>query len=316
MWRRRRASGYNQAVTTTLPTRPSFWRIWWLASRPRTLPAAAAPVIAGSALAFYAGSFALIPALAALLGALLIQIGTNFANDVFDFKKGADTAERLGPTRATSAGWVTPGQMLVGMVAAFGLAALCGVYLVLIGGWPIVLIGLASIAAGIAYTGGPFPLGYNGLGDLFVFIFFGLVAVGGTYFVQAGTPTALVWWIAVGLGLLCVNIIVVNNLRDVETDRKAGKRTLAVRLGPAAARGQYVACQVGAFLAAAGAWLTQTGPAWVLLTWLAIPLAVRWARVVGRENGRALNPALAASGQIELAYALLVSVGLVLARFF
>lgn len=303
-------------MNPTSPTRPGFWHIWWLASRPRTLPAAAAPVIAGSALAYYAGGFDLAAALAALLGALLIQIGTNFANDVFDYRKGADTAERVGPTRATSAGWVTPGQMLVAMVVAFGLATLCGLYLTWIGGWPIVLIGLASIAAGIAYTGGPFPLGYNGLGDVFVFIFFGLVAVAGTYYVQAGAPTALVWWIAVGLGLLCVNIIVVNNLRDVETDRKAGKRTLAVRFGPAAARWQYVACQVGAFAAALGAWLSQAGPPWVMATWLAIPLALRWARVVQSEKGRALNPALAASGQIELVYALLVSLGLVLARIF
>ena len=295
--------------------RPSFWRIWWLASRPRTLPAAAAPVIAGSALAYYANSFQIGPALAALVGALFIQIGTNFANDVFDFKKGADTAERIGPTRATSAGWVTPTQMLLATVVAFGFATVCGLYLTWVGGWPIVVIGLASIAAGLAYTGGPFPLGYNGLGDVFVFIFFGLVAVGGTYYVQAGPPTPLVWWVAVGLGLLCVNIIVVNNLRDVETDRKAGKRTLAVRLGPTAARWQYAACQVGAFAAATGAWLTQAGPAWLLVTLAAVPLAVRWARVVWRENGRALNPALAASGQIELIYALLASAGLIVARW-
>ncbi len=301
-------------VTFNPTPRPTFWRIWWLASRPRTLPAAAAPVIAGSALAFFAGSFQLLPALAALLGALLIQIGTNFANDVFDFKKGADTAERVGPTRATSSGWVTPGQMLTATIVAFGLATVCGVYLTWVGGWPIVIIGLASIAAGVAYTGGPFPLGYNGLGDVFVFIFFGLVAVAGTFFVQAGSPTPLVWWIAVGLGLLCVNIIVVNNLRDVETDRKAGKRTLAVRYGVTASRWQYTLCQVGAFAAVAGAWLTGAGPLGVLLGLVAVPLATRWSRVVWSTSGRALNPALAASGQIELVYALLVSVGLVFAR--
>ncbi len=272
-------------------------------------------MLAGSALAYQAGSFQLGPALAALAGALLIQIGTNFANDVFDFKKGADTAERVGPTRATSAGWVTAGQMLTATIVAFGLATLCGLYLTWVGGWPIVLIGLASIAAGVAYTGGPFPLGYNGLGDVFVFIFFGLVAVGGSYYVQAGAPTPLVWWLAIGLGLLCVNIIVVNNLRDVDTDRKAGKRTLAVRLGPTAARWQYVLCQAGAFVAALGAWVTGAGPVWVLLTLLALPLAIRWARVVWRENGRALNPALAASGQIELVYAVLASVGLILGRW-
>jgi len=270
-------------------------------------------VIAGSALAFADGRFQAGPALAALVGALLIQIATNFANDVFDYKKGADTAERVGPTRATSAGWVTSGQMWTATLLTFGLAVMCGLYLTWVGGWPIVAIGLASIAAGLAYTGGPFPLGYNGLGDLFVFIFFGLVAVGGTYYVQAGEPTALVWWLAVGLGLLCVNIIVVNNLRDIETDRKAGKRTLAVRFGAAAARWQYVLCQAGAFLAMLGAWVTGVGSPWILLTWALLPLSIRWARFVWREDGRALNPALAASGQIELFYALLASLGLVIA---
>jgi len=197
----------------------------------------------------------------------------------------------------------------------FGLAVVCGLYLTWVGGWLIVVIGLASIAAGLAYTGGPYPLGYNGLGDVFVFVFFGLVAVAGTYYVQAGAPTALVWWLAVGLGLLCVNIIVVNNLRDIDTDRKAGKRTLAVRLGPTAARWQYALCQAGAFLSTLVAWVSGAGSPWVLLTWALLPLAIRWARYVWRSDGRALSPALAASGQLELFYALLASIGLVVSTW-
>jgi 1,4-dihydroxy-2-naphthoate polyprenyltransferase len=178
------------------------YQIWMMAARPKTLPAAAAPVIAGTAVAFAEGVFSPGPALAALLGALLIQIGTNFANDVFDYKKGADTTERLGPVRVTQAGLLKPGQVMIGMWITFGLAVLVGVYLLAVAGWPVVWIGLFSILAGIAYTGGPFPLGYNGLGDIFVFIFFGLVAVCGTYFVQAGMVSAGAVWTAIPMGLL------------------------------------------------------------------------------------------------------------------
>jgi 1,4-dihydroxy-2-naphthoate octaprenyltransferase len=283
-----------------------------MAARPRTLPAAAAPVIVGSAVAWHDGVFQWLPALAALLGALLIQIGTNLANDVFDHEKGADTADRLGPTRVTNAGLLSPREVYGGMALTFAVALVIGLYLVAIGGWPIVIIGLASIVAGVAYTGGPFPLGYNGLGDVFVFIFFGLVAVSGTYYVQAGTLSPLVWWVAVPIGLLAVNIIVVNNLRDIDTDRKAGKRTLAVRLGASGARWEYALILVAAFACPLLAWLLGGQPAWLLVSWLSLPLALRWLRAVQTQTGRPLNAALAGSGQVELLFALLLTIGLVL----
>lgn len=291
-------------------SQPSFWQIWLSAARPRTLPAAAAPVLVGTAVAVYDGLFNLTPALAALAGALLIQIGTNFANDVFDFQKGADTPDRLGPTRATQAGWVTPRQMLMATWLAFGLAVLVGGYLVWVGGWPIVVIGALSILSGLAYTGGPFPLGYNGLGDLFVFIFFGLVAVIGTYYVQAGVVGALAVWAAIPIGLLATAIIVVNNLRDVDTDRKAGKRTLAVRFGVNWARAEYRLLVVAAYMAPVAAWLSGQAPAGVLLTWLSLPLAVRLIRAVYAQTGKALNPVLGGTGQLELVYGVLLALGL------
>lgn len=291
-------------------TPPSFWHIWLSAARPRTLPAAAAPVLVGMAVAAYEGFFNLGPALAALVGALLIQIGTNFANDVFDFQKGADTSDRLGPTRATQAGWVTPQHMLAATALTFGLAVLVGVYLVWVGGWPIVVIGVLSIVCGLAYTGGPFPLGYNGLGDLFVFIFFGLVAVMGTYYVQAGVVSALAVWAAIPIGLLATAIIVVNNLRDVDTDRKAGKRTLAVRFGVDWVRAEYRLLLVTAYMAPVAAWLSGQAPAGALLAWLSLPLAVRLIRAVYTQTGKALNPVLGGTGQLELVYAGLYALGL------
>jgi 1,4-dihydroxy-2-naphthoate octaprenyltransferase len=286
-----------------------------MAARPRTLPAAAAPVIAGTAIAYFEGAFQPGPALAALAAALLIQVGANLANDVFDFQKGADTHQRLGPTRVTQAGLLTPRQVLAGMWVTFGGAALLGLYLAWVGGWPVIAIGLTSILAAIAYTGGPFPFGYYGLGDLFVFIFFGLAAVCGTYYVQAGTVSALAWWLAVPIGLLATAIIVVNNLRDVDTDRAAGKRTLAVRLGPPGARWEYALTVALAYLAPVLAWATGVGPAGVLLTLISLPRAMLWVRVVFNVSGRPLNAALAGTGQLELLYALLLSAGLIAARW-
>lgn len=265
----------------------------------------------GSAAAWYLDAFAWGPALAALLGALLIQIGTNLANDVFDFQKGADTRDRLGPVRVTSAGLLTPQQVLAGMWVTFGLAVLIGLYLTWVGGWPIVVIGLASIIAGIAYTGGPFPLGYNGLGDVFVFVFFGMIAVCGTYYVQAGNVSALAWWAAIPMGLLATAIIVVNNLRDVDTDRAAGKKTLAVRLGRHGARIEYALLFALAYLAPVAMWWLGVAPAGVLLTWISLPRAVLLARMVFALEGRPLNAALGGTGQLELLYALFFSVGLI-----
>lgn len=289
---------------------------WMLAARPKTLPAAAAPVVVGTAVAISEGVFSFWPALAALLGALLIQIATNFANDVFDYKKGADTTERLGPLRVTQAGLLSPGQVMAGMWLTFGLAAVIGLYLVFVGGWPIVVIGLLSILAGIAYTGGPFPLGYNGLGDLFVFIFFGLVAVCGTYYVQALTVSAAAVWTAIPLGFLATAILVVNNLRDIDTDRAAGKKTMAVRLGRRGAQMEYLLLAGGSYLAPLLMALLGVSSAWVLLSWLSLPLLRPLLHLIFKQKGRPLNQALAGTARLELVFSLLLALGLILPRLF
>lgn len=293
-------------------TAPGSVRAWVLAARPATLSAAVVPVAAGTACAMALSGFRAGPALAALLGAVLIQIGTNFANDVFDYEQGADTAERLGPTRATQAGLLTPRQMRAGMAWAFGLAAAAGAYLAWVAGWPVVAIGVASVLSGIAYTGGPYPLGYHGLGDLFVMIFFGFVAVCGTAFVQLGHVPALAWWASVPVGALATAILVVNNVRDRETDIKAGKRTLAVRLGRGGGVAEYVLLVLAAY--ATPVILAATGLAgWAVLLPLATaPLAVAQVRVMLTTTGPALNACLARTAQVMLAFGLLFSVGLAL----
>lgn len=287
-------------------------RAWLLAARVRTLPAAAAPVIVGTGAAVGTGDFMPLPALVALAGALLLQTGANFANDVGDFERGADTADRLGPTRVTQAGLLTPAQVRAGMALVFALAALIGVYLVVVGGWAIVVIGLAAILAAVAYTGGPFPLGYHGFGELFVFLFFGLAAVCGTYLVQAGAVRAVAWGAAVPVGLLAVAIIVVNNLRDIGTDRAAGKRTLAVRVGERATRGEYLALVTAAYLAPPLLWVAGVASGWVMLAWLSLPLVPPLARRVLHERGRVLNGVLAGTARLELVYGLLLALGLAL----
>lgn len=285
---------------------------WVLAIRPRTLPAAAAGVIMGSALAWQDGFFRLDAALACLLTALLLQIGSNLANDVFDFERGSDTPERLGPVRVTQAGLLTPSQVKAGMALVFGLAALLGLYLAWLGGWPVVLIGVAAILSAIAYTGGPFPLGYYGLGDLFVFLFFGLAAVTGTYYVQAGSVSPAAWWMAVPPGLIITAILVVNNLRDLENDRRAGKRTLAVMLGERATRIQYLICMIAAYLVLPLAAGLDVIPWSAMLAWFSVPLAFQAARAVIKKKGRALNAALARTGQTALLFSLLFWLGLAL----
>lgn len=284
---------------------------WFLAARPRTLPAAIAPVIVGTALAYKAGSFQPLAALAALLGAVLIQIATNFANDVYDFKKGADV-NRVGPTRVTTAGLLTAQQVETGMWVVFGLAVLCGIYLVYLGGWPIVIIGIASILAGIAYTGGPFPLGYNGLGDIFVFVFFGLIAVMGTYYVQAGLPTWGVFLASLPMGALITNILVVNNVRDTETDKVAGKRTLAVLFGPNAARAEYVVMAVLAYAVPVVLFFTGQASAWVFLPFLSIPLTYNYIRNLYTQTGPILNKTLGGTAQLVAIFAVLFALGLAL----
>lgn len=292
--------------------KPSVLKIWMLASRPRTLPAAVAPVLAASALAWHDGVFCAPAALACLLFALLIQIGTNFANDYYDCVKGADTAERVGPRRAVAMGWVSPATMRVAMWIVFAAAFACGLTLLRFGGWPLLAIGVASVVCGIAYTGGPYPLGYNGLGDVFVFIFFGLVAVGATYFVQAGAVTGAVWIVAAGVGALSVNILVVNNYRDVETDARAGKRTLVVRFGRGFARGQFIGGLLLAFAAPLVLWARGFSP-WTLLPLALAPMA--WSHARRLRNGK--TPAeqitlLGDTGKLLALYAALLAAGLVL----
>ena len=298
--------------TGNLEDKSFDWNTWGLAVRLRTLPAAAAGVITGSALSWYDGFFRFDAALACLLTAILLQIGSNLANDVFDFERGTDTAERAGPVRVTQAGLLTPSQVKRGMLVVFGLAALFGLYLAWLGGWPIVILGIAAILSAIAYTGGPFPLGYYGLGDLFVFIFFGLASVTGTYYVQAGFVSTAAWWMAIPPGLIITAILVVNNLRDLENDRKAGKRTLAVILGERASKAEYLICMSVAYLIIPlAAWLGVI-PWLSLITWLSLPLAIRSTRIVLLQKGRSLNAALAGTSQVALLLSILFWVGLLL----
>jgi 1,4-dihydroxy-2-naphthoate octaprenyltransferase len=273
-----------------------------------------APVLVGTAAGIAAGAvLRVLPFVAALAGALLIQIATNFANDYSDFHRGADTHERLGPTRVTQAGLITPASVLRAIIVTFGLATLVGAYLVWVGGWPIVAIGVASIVCALAYTGGPWPYGYHALGELFVFVFFGLVAVGGSAYLQTGTLTPLAVAAAVPVGLLITNILVVNNLRDLETDRAAHKRTLAVVLGDRATRWQYALFTALAYLAPVAMLASGRTGWWVLLPLLTLPLANRAVRaVLGGLSGRAINAMLAGTGRLQLLYAVLLAVGLVL----
>ena len=284
-------------------------QVWILAARPKTLWAAAAPVIIGAAIAFYDAAFHVPAFMAGLLGAIFIQIGTNFANDLFDFKKNTDTYDRVGPLRVTQAGLVSPNQMRTATIMAFSVAFAIGIYLVYRGGWPIVAIGLASILFGVLYTGGPYPLGYNGLGDVFVFIFFGPVAVGGTYYVmaQAITPAAVLAGIAPGL--LSTAILVVNNTRDLETDQRTGKRTLAVRFGRRFSEVQYglLAFGAGAFPVVYFV-VTREHPYAMIASMVIIP-AFLITRQLVRFSGAALNDVLANTGRLLALYALLFAIG-------
>jgi 1,4-dihydroxy-2-naphthoate octaprenyltransferase len=287
-----------------------------MASRPRTLPAAVAPVIVGVAVAFHDGGRGIhdvrpLAALAALAAALLIQIGSNFANDLGDYTRGADARGRVGPMRVTSAGLLTPRQVQAGMAVVFGLAALCGLYLIHLGGWPILVVGVLAIVAAIAYTIGPLPFGYYGLGDLAVFIFFGLVAVVGTYYTQTLRITPLAVLAAVPMGSLITAILVVNNLRDADTDRAAGKRTLAVLLGRRGARIEFIALIVAAYAIPVILWLGYGLRPWVLLPLLTLPLAFRLVRTILTVLGPPLNRALAGTAQLTVWYAVAFAVGVV-----
>jgi len=289
---------------------PGRVQIWLAASRPRTLPAAVAPVIVGSALAWHDGRFDPLAAMLCLGFALLVQIGTNFANDYYDFMKGADTAARVGPRRAVAAGLVAPAVMRRALAGVFAVAFLLGLTLVHWGGSWLILVGVASIISGIAYTGGPWPLAYHGLGDLFVFIFFGLVAVSATYFVQAGHVSTAALAVAVPVGLLAANILVVNNYRDVATDEAAGKRTLVVRFGRGFARVQFGVSLAVAFTMPLILWARGYSPA-VLLPMLLVPFAVRhFGRLQPRQSPGELIALLGDTGRLLFLYALLLGAGL------
>lgn len=286
--------------------------VWWSAARPPTLPAAIAPVIVGAALAWRDGAFDARAAGLCLTFALLVQIGTNFANDYYDFIKGADTAARVGPRRAVAAGLIAPATMQRAMWLIFATAFGCGLGLIAWGGPWLLVIGVASILCGIAYTGGPWPLGYNGLGDVFVFIFFGLVAVGATYFVQAGHLATDAVLASVPIGLLAANILVVNNYRDVETDTVAGKRTLVVRFGRAAARAQHAA-SLAIALAMAGLFCVREGNLWRLLPLGLTPLAWRHVcRLRDAQTPGELIVLLGDTGKFLALYAVLAGAGFVL----
>lgn len=289
---------------------PGSARAWLLATRPATLLVGLVPVLVGSAIAHAAGMFRAGPALAALWGSVFLQIGSNFANDVFDYEKGADTSERLGPVRATQAGLLTPRQVKGGMAFSFVLAFLAGIYLTAVAGWPIVVIGLCSITAAVAYTGGPYPLGYNGLGEVFVFLFFGLVAVPGTVFVQAGQVLPAAWLAAVPVGSLAAAVLVVNNVRDHETDRVAGKRTLVVRFGRPFGVAMYLAFVLLSCAAPVVLVALKLATPWALLPLLTAPLGLKLWRAVATESGPALNPRLAGTARLLLFFGLLFTAGL------
>jgi 1,4-dihydroxy-2-naphthoate polyprenyltransferase len=289
--------------------------IWLQAARPRTLPAAIAPVLVGTAAAWqWAGHLPRVLAfVVALIGSIFIQIGANLANDYSDAHRGADTVDRLGPVRVTSAGLVTPQRVLRATWIAFAVAVACGIYLAIVAGWIILVVGVASIAAGVLYTGGPRPYGYAGLGEVFVFLFFGLVAVNGSYYVQLEELEALPLCPSIAVGFLATAILVVNNVRDLETDRRAGKNTSAVRMGRANAVNLYRLLVGGAFVLLPFSIWASDSKWWPLLGLLAIPLAIKPVRVLEtRTDGPALNKCLAATGALLGVYSLLVTVGLLL----
>jgi len=286
-----------------------------MAARLRTLPAAIAPVLVGTALAGFQHVFHPLRLLAALLGAIFIQVGTNLSNDYSDARRGADAEDRLGPVRVTAGGLVPPRQVLIATYVSFGLAVLAGIYLIVVAGWLLLAIGVASIIAGVLYTGGPRPYGYEGLGEVFVFLFFGVVAVAGSYFVQVRGLDWEAFALSVPVGLLAAAILVVNNVRDIDSDRRAGKRTLAVRLGRKRTRVMFAVMLALAFVLALVTWGFGPLAPWVALCWLAAPLAVSLARTVAAHtDGPTLNAALARAGMLQLLFCVLLSAGVLLSR--
>jgi 1,4-dihydroxy-2-naphthoate octaprenyltransferase len=296
-------------------TSPNPVRIWVMAARPKTLPLGVAPVLVGTALAGYLHIFHPLRFVAALLGSVFIQIGANLSNDYSDAHRGADTEDRLGPVRVTAGGLVPPRQVLIATYVTFGLAVLCGVYLIAVAGWQLLLIGVASIIAGVLYTGGPRPYGYEGLGEVFVFLFFGIAAVAGSYFAQVRDFSWESLVLSAPIGLIAAAVLVVNNTRDIDTDRRANKRTLAVRLGRERSRRMYTTMVLIAYPIALIPWVFGPLKAWLLLPFLTLPLASAVIRIVtAHSDGPSLNRALAKTGQLQLFFCVLLSVALLLSR--
>lgn len=292
--------------------RPGSLRAWILACRPATLTAAVTPVLVGGAVASTFAPLRPLPFLGTLVGASLLQVASNFANDVFDFEKGADTHERLGPTRAVQSGLLSARQMKQGLAWVTLLALVVGTYLTSVAGWPVLVIGLLGITAAVAYTGGPYPLGYHGWGDLFVFVFFGLIAVAGTAYVQLGAIPEIAWASAIPIGALATNILVVNNLRDRHTDTVARKRTLAVRFGRRAVLGQYDVQLILSYMVPPFIYARYSMSAWCLLPWLSLPLAFQVNRGVHTQEGRALNPVLRSTAALVFVFGTLLAAGIAL----
>jgi 1,4-dihydroxy-2-naphthoate octaprenyltransferase len=283
-----------------------------MAIRPRTLPAAAAGVVTGSALAYHDSAFHPLIALAALIVGLCLQTGSNLANDLFDFERGVDAQREHGPQRVTQSGLLTPAEVKRGTIIVFAVAALLGLLLAFRAGWVVLVVGGISILSALAYSAGPFPLGEHGLGDVFVFLFFGMVSVAGTYFVQARTVSSAAWEMSLPIGLIIVGILVVNNLRDIETDRAAGKFTLPARFGIRFAKSEYLFCLIIAYLCLPVFVALRVVPIGVLLVWLSLPFAWHTANTVLTRAGKSLNSALAGTGQLVFLYSALFFLGMLL----
>jgi 1,4-dihydroxy-2-naphthoate octaprenyltransferase len=287
---------------------------WLLATRPRTLPAAISPVMLGTALAIAENHFVWQPAIAAFMVALLLQVGVNLANDYFDYLTGVDTFNRQGPPRVSQSGLIPPKEVKAGMILIIISSGIPGTYLLIKGSWPVLIIGFACVVALLAYSGGPYPLASHGLGDLFVFIFFGLVAVCGTYYVQVLHLTPMVMLMGIIEGLLITAILVVNNLRDIQTDRQTGKRTLAVMIGDRGSKVEYMLLLGAAYAIPITLWLSGENSVWLMLPILSLPLALALMRSIWKSpGGPILNQALAHTAELALFYSLLLSVGLILA---
>lgn len=291
-------------------------KLWLSASRPKTLAAAVVPVIVGASIAWYDQLFRIDTTAVALFCAFAIQIGTNFANDYFDFIKGADTDERLGFERATASGLIKPETMKYATILTMLTAFIAGLYLVWIGGWIVLAIGLSSLLFGVLYTGGPYPLGYNGLGDIFVFIFFGFIAVMGTYFVNTLQWSSLSAWASIPVGALCVNILVVNNLRDIVQDRIANKRTLGVLFGEQALLSEYVAMLVLSYLSLAIIYFLYPVSYWIFLPLLSLPEAIRLNYLIfNNKDKRTLNDTLGHTARLMFIFGVLFSAGFILSYY-